>query len=286
MQDGKERVIAYGSKSLSKEERKYCVTRRELLAVVHFVKQYRHYLYGKSFLVRTDHGALKYLLNFKDPQGQMARWLQVLDTYDFRIEHRAGRSHNNADAMSRGPCKQCGDETCSVRVVTRGQLKQGQDTGPQGDLGSTPHPVAPPTGQPPRRKARRGGDEVGLPITPPTNTQTETLAEESWLKHDELSLEALREAQHSDRVIGTMTPLIEKGVKPKWDEVTAQGNEFKALWSQWESLQVGTDGLLYRVLEGPGTKTRKQLVIPRKLVEPILDMVPVSYTHLTLPTKA
>lgn len=124
VQEGRERVIAYGSKALTKEERRYCVTRRELLAVVHFTKLYRHYLYGKRFLIRTDHGALKYLLNFKDPQGQMARWLQVLDTYTFDIEHRAGRKHNNADAMSRGPCKQCGDEGCSVRVVTRAQRKK------------------------------------------------------------------------------------------------------------------------------------------------------------------
>merc|ERR1711893_172930 len=126
VQEGKERVIAYGSKALTKEERRYCVTRRELLAIVHFVKLYRHYLYGKRFLLRTDHGALKYLFNFKDPQGQMARWLQVLDTYTFDIEHRAGKRHCNADAMSRGPCKQCGDEDCCVRVVTRSHKKREQ----------------------------------------------------------------------------------------------------------------------------------------------------------------
>ena len=60
-------------------------------------------------MIRTDHGALKYLFSFKDPQGQMARWLQVLDTYDFEIEHKAGKRHGNINAMSRGPCKQCGD---------------------------------------------------------------------------------------------------------------------------------------------------------------------------------
>lgn len=41
LQNLKERVIAFGSKVLSKEEKNYCVTRRELLAVVHFVKHYR-----------------------------------------------------------------------------------------------------------------------------------------------------------------------------------------------------------------------------------------------------
>ena len=104
---------------MTKEERRYCVICQELLAVVNFVKHYHHYLYGQRFLIRMDHGALIYLLSFRHPQGQMARWLQVLDTFDFEIEHRAGKRYRNTDAMSRGPCKQCGDEMCPVRVVTR-----------------------------------------------------------------------------------------------------------------------------------------------------------------------
>ena len=66
------------------------------------MKQCRHYLSDRKFLVRTDHGALSYLLNFKDLQGQMVRWLQVLIMYDFDIEHNLGRKHNNADALSPG----------------------------------------------------------------------------------------------------------------------------------------------------------------------------------------
>ena len=57
VQDGKERVITYGSRTMTKEERRYCVT--WLSAMVNFVKQYCHYLYGRRFLIRTDHGALK-----------------------------------------------------------------------------------------------------------------------------------------------------------------------------------------------------------------------------------
>ena len=108
MQDGHERVIDYASRALSKSERRYCVTRKELLAIVHFVKYFRHYLYGRKFLVRTDHGALRWLFNFKSPEGQVARWLEILSSFDFTIEHRAGRNRGNADALSRNPCHQCG----------------------------------------------------------------------------------------------------------------------------------------------------------------------------------
>ena len=56
--DGHERVIAYGSRLLTKAERQYCVTRKELLSVVTFTRQYRSYLLGRRFVLRTDHGSL------------------------------------------------------------------------------------------------------------------------------------------------------------------------------------------------------------------------------------
>ena len=103
--DGQEKVVAYASRALTKTERKYCVTRKELLAMVHFVKCFRHYLYGKKFTVRPDHGSLRWLLNFKNPEGQLARWIEVLSTYE--IQHRLGAQHKNADALSRHSCGQC-----------------------------------------------------------------------------------------------------------------------------------------------------------------------------------
>ena len=103
VQDGKERVIAYGSRTLTKAERKYSTTKKEMLAFVYFSKYFRHYLYGKQFVARTDHGALKWLHNFKEPEGQVARWLEQLGEFDFVVEHRPGVKHGNADAMSRSP---------------------------------------------------------------------------------------------------------------------------------------------------------------------------------------
>ena len=73
-----------------------------------FTKYFRPYLLGKRFILRTDHGSLQWLFNFKDPEGQVARWLEALQEMDFEIIHRKGHSHNNADALSRIPCRQCG----------------------------------------------------------------------------------------------------------------------------------------------------------------------------------
>ncbi|GFX69301.1 retrovirus-related Pol polyprotein from transposon opus [Trichonephila clavipes] len=80
--DGQERVIAYFSKCLSKPERNYCVTRKELLAIVKAVEHFHPYLY----------------------EGQIARWIQRLQEYDVEIRHRKGSVHGNADAFSRRSC--------------------------------------------------------------------------------------------------------------------------------------------------------------------------------------
>ncbi|GFW60783.1 retrovirus-related Pol polyprotein from transposon 412 [Trichonephila clavipes] len=102
--DGQERVVVYWSKCLSKPERNYCVTRKELLAIVKAIEHFHHYLYGQKFLLRTDHASLTWLMNFRNTEGQVARWIQRLNEYYFDIRHRKGSSHGNADALSRRPC--------------------------------------------------------------------------------------------------------------------------------------------------------------------------------------
>ena len=106
IQNGEEKVIAYGSFALTAEQRKYCTTRKELLAVLRFSRQWRHHLLGRPFIVRTDHASLIWLTNFREPQGQLARWMEELSQYNMVLRHRSGRKHGNADSLSR----MCTDE--------------------------------------------------------------------------------------------------------------------------------------------------------------------------------
>ena len=71
VQNKKERVIMFGSRSLSKPERNYCVTQRELLAVVFAIRKLRHYL-SQRFTIRTDHSSLRWLLASRRTDGTMA----------------------------------------------------------------------------------------------------------------------------------------------------------------------------------------------------------------------
>jgi hypothetical protein len=104
IQNGVERVIAYVGRCLNRAESNYCITRKELLAVVYFIRHFRHFLVGRPFILRTDHAALTWLNRTRDPIGQNARWLEQLGEYVFEIQHRPGVRHGNADALSRRPC--------------------------------------------------------------------------------------------------------------------------------------------------------------------------------------
>ena len=103
VQNGLERVICYASKSLNKSQSRYSTTKRELLAIVNYTKHFKHYLLGRQFKIITDHRALQWLHNFKDPDALTARWLEKLAAFDYEIEHRRGKSIGHADCMSRLP---------------------------------------------------------------------------------------------------------------------------------------------------------------------------------------
>jgi len=107
--NGKEKVLFFASNSLTSTERNYCTTRRELLAVIQYLRKFRHYLLGRRFILRTDHRSLKWLMSWKDPSSsQYFSWIEELMQFDFDIQHRPGKLHVNADALSRLPdCGQC-----------------------------------------------------------------------------------------------------------------------------------------------------------------------------------
>ena len=68
--------------------------------------------------MRTDRHALQWLTKFKEPEGQVARWLESLAEFNMEIIPRPGKVHTNADALSRGTCQQCGFTPPSTSVVS------------------------------------------------------------------------------------------------------------------------------------------------------------------------
>jgi predicted aspartyl protease len=125
VQNGMERPIAYASRTYNRPEKNYCVTRKELLAVVYFLKRFQQYLLGRPFVVRTDHAALQWLRRTPDVIGQQSRWLETMEEFQFVVEHRPGIRHRNADALSRRPCtkKGCCDVQGDDNDTGQGTLK-------------------------------------------------------------------------------------------------------------------------------------------------------------------
>lgn len=103
--DGNEHPVAFHSRLLSKTERNYSTTERELLAVVDSVNHFRPYIDGSHFIIVTDHMCLKWLKTLNNPSGRLARWAMQLSCFDFEIRHKKGLLHVVPDVLSRAEIK-------------------------------------------------------------------------------------------------------------------------------------------------------------------------------------
>ncbi len=223
IREGREYVIAYYSHALSRPEQQYCVTRRELLAIVMSLKHFHHYLYGRHITVRTDHGALRWLLGFKSPEGQMARWLEVIGTYDMEIVHRAGRQHGNADGLSRRPCSEC--KHCD------------------------------------RQEDKEANVASVRKICAITNApQEESPRIAPWLQV--WTPQELADWQRDDPSIAKLLEWKESADRPDWSLVKHESAELKTLWTMWPILEVHNQVLYKRYTNEGSTEPTLQLVAP------------------------
>ena len=237
VQNNEETVLAYYSKSFSKPERNYCVTRRELKSLVASVKHFHHYVYGRKVLIRTDHGALRWLMNFKNPEGQIARWLEVLSTYELTIVHRAGTKHTNADGLSRRPCGEC-------KYCERQELKEKI---------AEVHPNCNPLC-------------AGV-----RDQQSSPKSSSDWLPV--WSLEELETLQKDDLIVNTALSWVKQGERPSWSDMRNEGAVLRRFWTMWKQLTL-KDGLLYVLAKESTTNSPVlRLVAPHQVRTAILEFL-------------
>jgi hypothetical protein len=105
MQEG--RVIAYASRQLCRHEEHYPTHDLELVAVVHALKIWCHYLLRNICHIYTDHKSLKYIFTQSELNMIQRRWLELIKDYDLEIHYHLGKANVMADALSRKASCHC-----------------------------------------------------------------------------------------------------------------------------------------------------------------------------------
>lgn len=255
IQNGIERTICFASKIMTATQRKYCTTRKELLAIVTFTRQFRHYLLGGQFLVRTDHNSLTWLLNFQNIEGQLARWIEELSQYDMIIQHRPGKKHGNADALSRIPddldlCNnyqpiiQLEDLPCGgCKFCTRAR-KQWKTFEEDVDF------VMP----------------LSVRKVSVHNTLKDNEIGSNWA--DSFSKDELVKSQNQDTDIKQLVNWLNDDYEPRKQELQMCSPQVRHLWNCKSQLQL-KDGILYYLWEDP-LQDRLLFIVPKGLRQQVL----------------
>ena len=257
IQNGKEHVIAYASKKLNRTQRRYSVTKRELLAVVTFIHQFRHYLLGRKFLLRTDHSSLRWLFNFKDPQGQLARWLEVLAQYHFDIQHREGKKHQNADALSRKDYELQEDDDV--------HKEDWQDF--EENVNDVNH-ISHNNHHPECRVITRGQSQSA---NLQESTEDVTYMIPNWSDH--YTAEELSNFQKNDPVLKEVFKWKENDQRPCKEDMTASSPAQRSYWIHFDNLKI-VNGILYKkhFSDDPNAETSLRLMVPVKMKKELLEL--------------
>lgn len=261
--NGQERVIAYGSRTLNPSERNCPAHKLEFLALKWAVTEKFHdFLYGNKIHVLTDNNPLTYVLTTAKLDATGHRWLAALANYDLTLTYRSGRMNIDADALSRRPTSESHDppsksgevhvERDTVQAVADYALHVDVETNPFAELvvqsgACTAEPI-------PRESTAPNLSK--FPCEPP-----------NWAKE-----------QREDPVINRVIDYIISGVCPPTRCRKKETREVNILLREWDRLVV-KEGALYRRRMN---KEREilQLVLPRRFRWVALESLHNEMGHL------
>lgn len=258
IQNAKERVLAYASHNLNKSQQKYYTTKKELLAVVTFLRQFKHYLLGQKILLRTDHASLKWLKIFKEPEGKLARWLSIIEIFDLEIQHRPGSKHQNADSFS-SILKKCKSANCpccnpsndaplspnpEVILASVQRTKPHMDC-EQSNCGSVQNILSRTDWKDHIYQMDCEQSNYPFSVFPLVITESnDENIHSHWL--GTISEENHKEMQRNNPIIGPFIHYkLNNQNKPSQSEMSGFSRETKILFSQWELFKI-QNSLLYR----------------------------------------
>ena len=233
VQNGKRRVIAYASRSLSKSEQNYSTHKLEFLALKWAVtEKFYDYLYGHRFEVKTDNNPLTYVLTTAKLDATGHRWLAELSTFNFGISYISGFSNVDADALSRLPRSQisskCLEAICQSSLADSSIVDSLSFSIPDDILD--------------------GEDDISLLDTVSIN---------------------MRREQQDDSVVREVFLAVEAKQRPSRNSLKGRDREIQKLCRHWESLEIRKGVLCKRLLMDD--REFIQIVAPSSIRSRIID---------------
>ena len=224
-----------------------------------FTRHYKHYLLGREFTLRTDHGSLIWLFRFKHPVGQLGRWLEELSQYSMKIQHRPGVKHTNADALSRIPEEH---DTCNCYEAGR-------------EVSSLPCGGCPYCT---KLHNQWGAFDTEVDYVVPLATrqlEVSNDANDANYMH-QYSSQELRESQMQDTELRPVVTWLESE-PPTQNDLQLQGVGTRKLWNNKELLHM-KDGVLYYSWEEEIGPSKLKFVVPQSKRKEVLQMTHDSRT--------
>ena len=246
--DGKERPVAYASRTLNKAEKNYTTHKLEFLALKWSITdRFHEYLYGSTFEVFTDNNPLSYVLSSAKLDATGQRWIAALQgPYNFKVHYKPGRLNQVADSLSR-----IDREEEKVEPIMEVEVKAILDSGGAADV-SIPFV---------------GVNQWETPVIM-KNLQLSGVAHKSW--------EDWKEEQQKDGVIG---PVL-AWKKGKRGPITKKDPHLiRQLFKQRKNLVI-QHGLLYKVLKHKKTgKETFQFILPQRFRKRALEACHDEFGH-------
>ena len=262
----REHVIAYGSRILTKTEKRWSTYDRELWAIVWGIRHFRQYLTGHPFRILTDHKPLLSLRKMPldcDPTGRRARWALEIDPYEWTIEYKQGAKHANADSMSRRP---------STAVETSPVLTDNQvrcvsihtQTVPAESVTCTSarelalcSETAPTTSDATHVRSHTQATVPGFAAVTMDNSLT-------------MDREYLIRAQQDDPDLQIVKNWVFIGQRPPFSGIKTASPVLKQYWREFPKLTLVGD-LLYRTVRPPPGDLVLQTVVPSSLQKEVFN---------------